>query len=109
MHGVAITKITDEGYACVPISDYWLSYGNLFKNLQAGPEEFEIFITNRTDKNGTKCYLKVDFSFNGRYEDLNYLIECCIAATGMQPSPEYMLKDGFDGTTVLHSKSFVPG
>jgi hypothetical protein len=53
--------------------------------------------------------LKVDFSFNGRYEDLNYLIECCIAATGMQPSPEYMLKDGFDGTTVLHSKSFVPG
>ena len=40
---------------------------------------------------------------------MNYLIECCVAATGMQPSPEYMLKDGFDGTTVLHCKSFVPG
>lgn len=73
------------------------------------PTEFAIFVQNRSDKSGTKWYMKIDYKVGGRYDDINYLISSCLTATGMPPTMNYLLKDTWDNTLVLHSGIFYPG
>ena len=77
--------------------------------FRLGADSFTIFVTNRAGKTGVKSYIKVEYQIGSRYEDINYLIECCLAADGRKPSLEFMLKDVFDGTMVLHAGAFYPG
>lgn len=93
----------------MPKPAYMAHLGGLLDVFGKTPREFAIFVTTRSDKTGKKVYVKVDFTTGGRYDDLNYLIECCLAVGGQPPSLHYVLKDTWDGTLILHAGAFYPG